>query len=164
MKNVLITGCSSGYGRATAEMFLENGWNVIATMRSPEKASGLPASDRLCVLRLDVTDEASVDAAVRDAIVAFGGIDVLVNNAGIGLLSAFEATPRKTVREIFDTNTFGVMAVTQAVIPHFRERRAGTLINVTSSVAFNPSPLCSVYIASKFAIEGFTESLANELA
>ena len=163
MKTMLITGCSSGYGRATAVHFLEHGWNVIATMRTP-KAEALPQSDRLRVLRMDVTDRASIAAAIPDAIAAFGALDVVVNNAGIGLLSAFEATPEETIREIFETNTFGVMAVTRAVVPYFRERRAGTLVNVTSSVGIVPMPLVAVYTASKLAIEGFTESLSYELS
>lgn len=164
MNTALITGCSSGYGRATALHFLEHGWNVIATMRTPHKATNLPASDRLRVLRLDVTDRGSITEAIRGGIEAFGGIDAVVNNAGIGLFSALEATPEETIREVFETNTFGVMAVTQAVIPFFRERRAGTIINVTSSVGIVPMPLVSVYTASKFAVEGFTEALSYELA
>jgi NAD(P)-dependent dehydrogenase (short-subunit alcohol dehydrogenase family) len=164
MKNVLITGCSSGYGRATAIHFLERGWNVIATLRTPQKSPNLPDSERLRLLRLDVTDRASIAEAMRDGIAAFGGLDVVVNNAGIGLFSAFEATPERTIREVFETNTFGVMAVTQAIIPHFRERRAGTIVNVTSSVGIAPMPLVSAYTASKFAIEGFTEALAYELS
>ena len=163
MKTILITGSSSGYGHATAQYFLERGWNVVATMRTP-KAGVLPASDRLCLVALDVTVRPSIDAAVREAIAAFGGIDVVVSNAGIGLFSAFEATPDETVREIFETNTFGVMNVARAVIPHFRERRAGLLINVTSSVAILPMPLVAPYCASKTAVEGFSESLAYEMA
>lgn len=163
MKNVLITGCSSGYGRAAALKLLEEGWNVVATARTPGKGD-LPKSERLRELRLDVTDRASIDAAVREGIAAFGGLDVVVNNAGIGMFGAVEATPEKVMREVFETNTFGVIAVTQAVIPHFRERRAGTLINVTSSVGIAPMPLVAVYVASKLAIEGFTESLSYELS
>lgn len=136
---------------------------MVATMRSPER-SDLPAHDRLRVLRLDVTDRASIDAAIRDGIAAFGALDALVNNAGIGLLSAFEVTPETITREVFETNTFGPMAVTRAVIPHFRERGAGTLINVTSSVGIVPMPLVAVYTASKLAIEGFTEALSYELS
>jgi NAD(P)-dependent dehydrogenase (short-subunit alcohol dehydrogenase family) len=166
MKTILITGCSSGYGRATAALFLEQGWNVVATMRTPRKKATeeFAESERLHVLQLDVTDRGSIAAAIRDGIAAFGGLDVVVNNAGIGLFSAFEATPEQTTREVFETNTFGVMAVTQAVIPHLRERRAGTLVNVTSSIGIAPMPLVSVYAASKFAIEGFTESLSYELS
>lgn len=162
MKTVLITGCSSGYGRATALHFHEHGWNVVATMRTPSPA--LQESDRLRVLPLDVTDRGSVDAASRDAVRLFGGLDVVVNNAGIGLMAAFEATSEPMIRALFETNVFGVMAVTRAVIPHFRERRAGMIINVTSSVGILPMPLVSAYTASKFAIEGFTESLAYELS
>ena len=163
MKTALITGSSSGFGRRTALHFLENGWNVLATMRTPQK-SDLPHSERLRVLPLDVTDRASIDRAIRDGLAAFGGLDVLVNNAGIGLFSAFEATPEQTIREVFETNTFGVMAVSQAIVPYFRERRAGTLINVTSSAGIVPMPLVAPYTASKFAIEGFTEALSYELS
>ena len=164
MNTVLITGCSSGYGLTTASFFLEQGWNVVATIRKPRPVAGLPASKRLRVLPLDVTDPASIANAMRDGIAAFGGLDVLVNNAGIGLLSAFEATPAATIREVFETNTFGVIATSQAVVPYFRERRAGTLVNVTSSVGIAPMPLVSAYAASKFAVKGFTESLAYELS
>ena len=158
MKSVLITGCSSGYGRATAGHFLAMGWNVIATMRMPR--DGLfPASDRLRLLALDVTDPDNIAHAVDAA----GPIDVLVNNAGIGLFGAFEATPMSTVREIFETNTFGVLAMCQAFIPQFRSRGAGTIVNVTSSTTLAPFPLVAAYTASKTAIEGFTDSLALEL-
>lgn len=160
MKTVLITGCSSGYGRATALHFAERGWNVVATMRTPAEI----AHPRVRVLPLDVTRRASIDAALQGALEAFGAIDVVVNNAGIGLMSALEATPEETIREIFETNTFGVIAVSRAIVPHFRERRGGTLINVTSSVGIAAMPLVSVYTASKQAIEGFTESLAYELS
>lgn len=163
MKTVLITGSSSGYGLETALWFLERGWNVVATMRSPKEGL-LPASERLRLVKLDVTDRTSVDTAFREAIASFGAVDVVVSNAGIGLFSAFEATPDETVREIFETNTFGVMNVARAAIPHFRARRAGLLINVTSSVAILPMPLVAPYCASKTAVEGFSESLAYELA
>lgn len=159
MPTVLITGASSGYGRATAQHFLAHGWDVVATMRTP-RADLLPASDRLRVLPLDVTDPGSVTAAVAAA----GRIDALVNNAGIGLIGVFEGTPMRRVRDIFDTNTFGVMATTQAVLPQFRERGAGVVVNVTSSVVLGHMPLSAVYKASKMAIEGFTASLALELA
>lgn len=163
MKTTLITGCSSGYGRAAAEHFLNQGWNVVATMRTPRE-DVLPPSDRLRVIPLDVTDRASIAAAIEGATEAFGEIDVLVNNAGIGLLSAFEVTPEATTREIFETNVFGPMAVVQAIAPTFRERGWGTIINVTSSVAIVPMPLVSVYCASKLAMEGFSESLSYEMA
>ena len=158
MKTVLITGCSSGYGLETARHFHAQGWNVVATMRTP-RAEALPRSERMRVLALDVTRPESIAAALAEA----GPIDVLVNNAGIGLLGAFEATPMATVREVFETNTFGVMAVAQAAIPAMRARRAGTIVNITSSVTLAPMPLVAVYRASKTAIEGFSESLALEL-
>jgi NAD(P)-dependent dehydrogenase (short-subunit alcohol dehydrogenase family) len=159
MKTILITGCSSGYGLETARHFLANGWNVIATMRTPPKDI-LPRSGSLLILLLDVTSEDSIAAAVEAA----GPIDVLVNNAGIGIVGAFEATPLSYIRKVFDTNTLGVMAMVQAVIPQMRERRSGAIINVTSSVTLAPMPLAAAYTASKQAIKGFTESLAHELA
>jgi len=158
MKTVLITGCSSGYGLETARFFLDRGWQVIATMRTPRE-DVLPRRERLRVLALDVTKPESIAAAVAEA----GPIDVLVNNAGIGLLGAFEATPMDTVRELFETNTFGAMAMTQSVLPQFRQRRAGVIVNVTSSATLAPFPLVAAYTASKTAVEGFTASLANEL-
>ena len=159
MKTVLITGCSSGYGLETARHFHGQGWNVIATMRTPRKDI-LPVSERLRILPLDVTEPDSIAAAIK----ACGNIDVLVNNAGIGVVGVFEATPMTTAREVFETNTFGVMAMTQVVLPHFRAQRSGVLVNVTSSVTLAPMPLAAVYTASKMAIEGFTGSLAHELA
>ncbi|SCY29926.1 SDR family oxidoreductase [Nitrosospira sp. Nsp13] len=158
MKTVLITGCSSGYGLETARYFHFQGWNVVATMRTPRE-DVLPASERLRVLALDVTNPESIAAALK----ASGPIDVLVNNAGIGLFGAFEATPMSTMREVFETNTFGVMAMTQAVLPRFHARRSGVVVNVTSSATLVPMPLVAVYTASKMAIEGFTASLAHEL-
>ena len=158
MKTVLITGCSSGYGLETARHFHSQGWNVVATMRTPRE-DALPRSERLRVLALDVTKPESIAAALE----ASGPIDVLVNNAGIGLFGAFEATPMATTREVFETNTFGVMAMTQAVLPQFRARRSGVVVNVTSSATLAPMPLVAVYTASKMAIEGFTASLAFEL-
>jgi NAD(P)-dependent dehydrogenase (short-subunit alcohol dehydrogenase family) len=158
MKNVLITGSSSGYGLETARYFHERGWNVIATMRTP-RADVLPRSERLRVLELDVTQPDSIAAALA----ASGPIDVLVNNAGIGLFGALEATPMATVRELFETNTFGVLAMSQAVLPQMRERRSGTIVNVTSSATLAPIPMVAVYTATKTAVEGFTECLALEL-
>jgi NAD(P)-dependent dehydrogenase (short-subunit alcohol dehydrogenase family) len=158
MKTVLITGCSSGYGQETARRFHAKGWRVIATMRSP-CSDGLPQSERMNVLALDVTKAESIAAAVQAA----GSIDVLVNNAGIGYFGALEASPMAMARKVFETNTFGVMAMTQAVIPQMRARRSGVIVNVTSSVVLAPHPLVSVYAASKWAVEGFTECLAPEL-
>jgi NAD(P)-dependent dehydrogenase (short-subunit alcohol dehydrogenase family) len=159
MKTVLITGCSSGYGLETARHFHAQGWNVIATMRTP-RADVLPASGRLRILPLDVTNPESIAAAIGSA----GPIDVLVNNAGIGAMGALESTPMSRTREVFETNTFGVIAMTQAIVPQMRARQSGVIINVTSSATLAPFPLVSVYTASKAAIEGFTGSLALELA
>ncbi|MXN44396.1 SDR family NAD(P)-dependent oxidoreductase [Shinella kummerowiae] len=158
MKTILITGCSSGYGLETAQFFLSKQWNVIATMRTPPEGI-LPRSGALRILRLDVTNEDSIAQAVKSA----GHIDVLVNNAGIGVVGAFEATPMSHIRKVFETNTFGVMAMTQAVIPQMRARRSGAIVNVTSSATLAPMPLAAAYTASKQAIEGFTGSLAYEL-
>jgi NAD(P)-dependent dehydrogenase (short-subunit alcohol dehydrogenase family) len=163
-KTVLITGTSSGYGKATAQMFLDRGWNVAATMRQPKPGTfSSQNNERLKVLPLDVTNSDSIHNTIAEAISAFGAIDVIVNNAGIGVVGAFEATPMATVREVFETNTFGVMAMTQAVLPLFRERRTGVVVNVTSSVTLARMPLAAAYTASKTAIEGFTGSLAFEL-
>jgi NAD(P)-dependent dehydrogenase (short-subunit alcohol dehydrogenase family) len=159
MNTVLITGCSSGYGLETARYFHAQGWRVVATMRTPREDL-LPHSERMRVLPLDVTKPDSVEAALE----ASGPIDVLVNNAGVGLFGAFEATPMATIREVFEINTFGVIAMTQAVVPQMRARRAGVVVNVTSSATLAPMPLVAVYTASKTAIEGFTGSLAFELA
>jgi len=162
-KTILITGSSSGYGKATGELFLERGWNVIATMRHPNPGVFATRSDRLKVLALDVTNSDRVGSFLDEAVGLFGAIDVVVNNAGIGVVGAFEATPMSTVREIFETNTFAVMAMTQAVLAYFRERRSGIVINVTSSATLARMPLAAAYTASKSAIEGFTGSLAFEL-
>lgn len=158
MKTVLITGCSSGYGLETARHFHTQGWTVIATMRNPREGL-LPVSDRIRLLPLDVTSPESIAAATQAA----GPIDVLVNNAGIGGVGAFEVTPMAHVRKLFETNTFGVMAMMQAVIPQMRARRSGVIVNVTSSATLAPMPLAAAYTASKQAIEGFTGSLAHEL-
>ncbi|MGV3710179.1 MAG: SDR family NAD(P)-dependent oxidoreductase [Gemmatimonas sp.] len=134
------------------------GWNVIATMRTP-RPDVLPESNRMRVIALDVTKPESIASAVETA----GPIDALINNAGIGVVGAFEATSDAVTREVFETNTFGVMAVTQAFITQFRTRRSGVIVNVTSSVTLAPMPLAAVYTASKTAIEGFTASLRHEM-
>lgn len=158
MKTVLITGCSSGFGLETARYFLDRDWKVIATMRTPRE-DVLPHSEHLRVLALDVTDPKSIRQAVENA----GPIDVLVNNAGIGVLNALEGTSMDIAREVFETNTLGTIAMTQAVLPQFRQRKAGVIVNVTSSVTLRSLPLLSVYTASKAAVNAFTESLALEL-
>ena len=158
MKTVLITGCSSGFGLETARYFLARDWQVIATMRTPRE-DVLPPSARLRVLQLDVTDAQSI----RRAIAAAGPIDVLVNNAGFGAPAPFELTSMETVRALFETNTFGTIAVTQAVLPQMRERKSGVVVNVTSSVTLKPLPLVGIYRAAKAAVNAFSESLVSEL-
>lgn len=158
-RTILITGTSSGYGKATAELFLSRGWNVVATMRHPDPDRFVGDTARLRVLPLDVTDEQSIAALIDAA----GPVDVLVNNAGIGMVGAFEATPISAIRTIFETNSFGVMAMTQAIIPQMRKRRSGTIINATSSATLASFPLAAAYTASKQAIQGFSGSLAHEL-
>jgi NAD(P)-dependent dehydrogenase (short-subunit alcohol dehydrogenase family) len=162
-RTILITGTSSGYGKAIAEHFLDRGWNVIATMRRPDPGVFATSSDRLKILPLDVTDSGSIDTAIAAGVEAFGAIDVLVNNAGIGMASIVEATPDSTIREIFETNSFGVFATCRAIIPQMRRQGHGTIINVTSSCTLGVMPLVAIYTASKSAVEGFTESLAYEL-
>jgi NAD(P)-dependent dehydrogenase (short-subunit alcohol dehydrogenase family) len=162
-KSVFITGTSSGYGKATAQLFLDRGWNVVATMRRPDQAIFRGPADRLRVLPLDITDPDSISQAINGGIAAFGAIDALVNNAGIGLMSAFEVTPEHVLREVFETNTFGLMSVCRAVIPHMRERGKGVIINVTSSAGIAPMPMVAIYAASKCAVEGFSEALSYEM-
>jgi NAD(P)-dependent dehydrogenase (short-subunit alcohol dehydrogenase family) len=156
---VLITGCSSGFGLETARFFVDKGWRVIATMRTPNEDL-LPRSSLLRVLPLDVTDAESIKRCIQDA----GPIDALVNNAGIGQMAPLEGLAPSAARQIFETNTLGTISMTQAVLPQFRERRAGVVVNVTSSTTLKPLPLLSVYTASKAAVNAFTESLAMELA
>lgn len=158
MKTVLITGCSSGFGLETARYFLERDWQVVASMRTP-RDDVLPSSPRLRVLQLDVTDAQSIRKAIETA----GPIDVLVNNAGFGAPAPFELTRMDTVRELFETNTFGTIAVTQAVLPQMRERKSGVIVNVTSSATLKPLPLVGIYRAAKAAVNALTESLAIEV-
>ncbi|SFW26037.1 SDR family oxidoreductase [Luteibacter sp. UNCMF366Tsu5.1] len=158
MKTILITGCSSGFGLDTAKLFAERDWNVVAAMRSP-RDDVLPRSPNLRVIALDVTDPQSI----RQAIEAAGPLDAVVNNAGVGAATPFEITTMATIRQLFETNTFGTMAVTQAVLPQFRERRSGVVVNVTSAVTLRAIPLLAAYTASKAAVHGFTESMAEEL-
>ncbi len=158
MPTILITGCSSGFGLETAKLFLDRGWDVIATMRQPDPDL-LPVSERLRVLALDVTDPTSI----AEAVAAAGHIDVLVNNAGFGAPSPIELTAPETVRSLFETNTIGTLAMVQAVVPQMRQRRAGVVINVTSTVTVKTLPVIGVYRASKAAVNALTESLAVEM-
>lgn len=158
MSTILITGCSSGFGLETARLFIDRGWEVVATMRKPD-LTVLPQSERLRILQLDVTDPASVARAVDQA----GPIDVLVNNAGFGVPSPIELTEPDMARALFETNTLGTLAVIQAVLPGFRQRRAGVIVNVSSSTTLKPLPLVGLYRSSKAAVNALTESLAEEV-
>ena len=162
-QTVFITGCSSGVGKSAARHFAAQGWNVVATMRRPDPELANQYPDRVLVQPLDVTDPASVEAALAAGVERFGGIDVVVNNAGITILSIFEATPDEAGRKIFETNVFGVMNVIRAALPRLRQRGRGTIVNVTSGVGIAAVPLLSLYVASKQATEGLSESLDYEL-
>ncbi|RUX92502.1 MULTISPECIES: SDR family oxidoreductase [unclassified Mesorhizobium] len=160
---VLITGCSSGLGKTTARHFATQGWNVIATMRKPDQSLAAGHADQMLVLPLDVTDPASIEAAIAAGIERFGHINAVVNNAGISVVSIFEATAKETIRGIFETNVFGMMNVMQAAIPHLRDQGGGTIINITSGVGLAAVPLLALYTATKHAVEGLSESLSYEL-
>jgi NAD(P)-dependent dehydrogenase (short-subunit alcohol dehydrogenase family) len=160
-KTILITGASSGIGKASAELFAARGWNVVATMRQTD--TGLARSNVL-VQRLDVQDKASIGEAVAAGIARFGAIDVLLNNAGYGQNGLFEATSREQIEQQFGVNVFGVMETIRALLPHFRERKSGVIVNVSSGGGIFTLPMISLYCASKFALEGFSESLSYELA
>ncbi|MEM9777052.1 MAG: SDR family oxidoreductase [Chloroflexota bacterium] len=164
MKSIVITGSSTGIGRATAKYFAEKGWKVAATMRTPEKETELGTLENISVYQLDVTDQASIDAA-RDQIIAdFGTVDVVLNNAGYGLIGPFEATTDEQIRYQYDVNVFGLMAVTRAFLPHFRANRSGMYLNVSSIGGLITFPMISLYHSTKWAVEGFSESLSFELA
>ncbi|EKQ69102.1 short-chain dehydrogenase of unknown substrate specificity [Leptolyngbyaceae cyanobacterium JSC-12] len=162
-KTVLITGASTGIGYETARLFQQKGWNVVATMRSPEKAVDLANLPNVVCLPLDVTDTNSIQQAVANALQQFQIIDVLVNNAGYALIGAFEACTSEEIQRQFATNVFGLMEVTRALLPHFRERRAGLIVNIASVGGRIAIPLYSPYHATKWAVEGFSESLQYEL-
>ncbi|GIP09124.1 SDR family NAD(P)-dependent oxidoreductase [Paenibacillus macerans] len=162
-KTVLITGSSTGLGNTAAKKFANEGWNVVATMRKPDRRLAEENPDRIFVTELDVTKPATIEAAIAAGIARFGRIDAVVNNAGVSILSIFEATPMNVIRGIFETNVFGVMNVIQAITPYFREQGGGTIVNVTSNVGFVSNPLLTVYVATKHAVEGLSESLSYEL-
>ncbi len=162
IKTILITGSSTGIGRATAKYFQEKGWNVIATMRTPEKEEELDKLENVLVTRLDVTDRDSITSAIDQGLERFGSIDVLLNNAGYGAYGPLEAASSESIRRQFDTNVIGLLDVTQAVIPHFRERKEGVLINVSSIGGRMTFPFGSLYHGTKFAVEGITEALNYE--
>ena len=162
----LITGCSTGFGRVLAELLLARGERVIATARRPETLDALvgPYGERALALRLDVTREADVADAIAAAQARFGAIDVLVNNAGAGVLGTVEETPLEVARTMMETNYFGPLALIRAVVAGMRERRSGRIVNIGSVAGQIGFPALAYYSASKFALAGMTESLAAELA
>ena len=162
-QTILITGASSGIGEATAELFADRGWNVVATMRTPADGEELAARDNVLVARLDLLDPDSISSAVDAAINSFGGIDVLLNNAGYGAYGPLEATPMDVIRRQFDVNVFGLIETMKAVLPGMRERRTGTIVNVSSVGGRITYPLGTLYHGSKWAVEGLSEALHFEL-
>ena len=161
-KTVLITGCSSGFGKLAAKTFYKDGWNVVATMRSPEKEKELTSFDGMVVAKLDLQDKKNVNEAIQMAIDTFGSIDVLVNNAGYGGLAIFEQFSEEQIYDMFETNVFGTMRVTREVLAHMRQKGSGVVINITSMAGIMGLSLASTYSASKFALEGWSEALALE--
>jgi NAD(P)-dependent dehydrogenase (short-subunit alcohol dehydrogenase family) len=162
-RTVLVTGASSGFGRETSKLFQKNGWNVIATMRSPEKEKELTKSENVLVTKLDVQDTVSVKAAIKAGLEKFDRIDAVVNNAGYGLMGVFESATKEQIKKQFEVNLFGMMDVTQEVLPHFRANGGGTIINISSFGGFVGLPFGSLYNSTKFAVEGFSEALSHEL-
>jgi NAD(P)-dependent dehydrogenase (short-subunit alcohol dehydrogenase family) len=162
-KTILITGTSSGIGEACANLFVEKGWNVVATMRDPAKSGVFKNAQNVLVSRLDIQDIASIERAVSEGVSRFGSIDVLLNNAGYGQYGVFEAVPREKVLEQFEVNVFGPMNVIRAVLPVMRKARSGVIINMSSGAGIFTLPMISLYSASKFALEGFSEALSFEL-
>lgn len=162
-KTILITGASTGIGKSTAIYFAERGWNVAATMRNTEKGNDLTKHSSIKLFKLDVMNETAIKQTIDDTIKKFGAIDVVFNNAGYALVGAFEAMTQEQIKKQFDTNVFGVMNVTKTILPYFRERKSGAIITTTSMGGLITFPLYSVYHATKWAVEGFMESLHYEL-
>jgi NAD(P)-dependent dehydrogenase (short-subunit alcohol dehydrogenase family) len=162
-KTVFITGASSGFGKESVRLFREKGWNVVATMRSPEKEQELTGLPGVLVTKLDVTDKATIASAITKGLSAFGQIDVLVNNAGYGALGVLEAASDEEIRRQLEVNLFGLIAVTRAVLPGMRQHRSGVIVNVSSMGGRITFPFSTLYHATKFAVEGLTESLQYEL-
>ena len=163
-KTILITGASSGIGKATALYFQQKGWNVIATMRSPEKATELSELENVHLERLDVLDLESIHQAIQNGIRKFGKIDALVNNAGYGAYGPLETFPRENIIRQFNTNVIGLMDVTRSIIPHFRQKKDGVIVNISSIGGKMTFALGSLYHGTKFAVEGISESLHYEMS
>lgn len=163
-KTVLITGCSSGIGRETALRFQREGWNVIATMRTPSSEQELVCLPNVICPALDVTQETTIKQAIAEGHRTFGKIDVVINNAGYGLIGPFETFSTDQINRQFQTNVLGLMSVTREILPYFRKQRSGLVINVASFAGRSIFPLYSVYHASKWAVEGFCDSLQYEVS
>lgn len=163
MKTIFITGASTGLGKATAKFFAAKGWNVIATMRKPENETELNKIDNITLLPLDVTNLEQIKVTAEKAI-ALGNIDIVFNNAGYGLMGPLEGTTDEQVVKQLDTNLLGTIRVTQAFIPYFRAKHSGLFINTTSMGGLLTFPFASVYHATKWALEGWSESVAFELS
>lgn len=161
-KTVFITGASTGIGKVTAEYFAKNGWTVIAAMRTPEDVE-FTNKENIHKVKIDVTDEDSIGLAVTEALAKFPKVDAVVNNAGYGLVGTFEYSTPEEVAKQFDTNVLGLMSVTRAFLPHFRANKSGIFVNVASMLGQMSLPFFSMYSATKFAVEGFSESLQYEL-
>lgn len=162
-KTILITGSSTGIGRATVLYFQQKGWNVSATMRNPAKENELMQLPHVICPALDVTSEESIQSAIATTVAQFGKIDVIVNNAGYGLTGPFEGTTEEQIKKQFETNVFGLMRVTRLILPYFRQQHSGTIINISSMGGRLVFPYYSLYHGTKWAVEGFTESLRFEL-
>lgn len=162
-KTIFITGASSGIGKETATFFANKGWNVAATMRTPHKEQELKEASNLKLFALDVTDSDSIQKAIEDAVATFGTIDVLLNNAGYGLVGVMEYISNESIRHQFDVNVFGLFDVTKQILPHFRQQKSGRIINISSMGGRVSFPLFTYYHATKYAVEGYSESLNYEL-
>lgn len=162
-QTILITGASSGIGKETAKLFQSKGWNVIATMRNPDKETELKQLENVLVSQLDVLDVDSIQNAFKEGLQKFGSIDVLLNNAGYGAYGPLEAFSRDQVLRQFNTNVIGLLDVTKAVLPHFRQNKKGIIINISSIGGKMTFPLGSLYHGTKFAVEGISESLNYEV-
>jgi short-subunit dehydrogenase len=160
---IIITGASSGIGKETATLFQSKGWNVVATMRSPDKEQELTQLDNVLVTRLDVTDDASIKSAIDEGIRKFGKVDALINNAGYGAFGPLEASSKSRIERQFDTNVIGLLETTKAMLPHFRENRSGIIVNISSVAGKIAMPLGTLYHGTKFAVEGLSEALQYEL-
>jgi len=165
-KTWFITGASSGFGSAFAQYALQRGYNVVATARNPERLKDLVAQapKQVLALGLDVNRPQDAQAAIAAAVQHFGQLDVLINNAGYGIVGAAEETPENELRALMDTNFFGAVAVTKAALPVLRKQRSGSIVNISSLGGQLSFAGFSAYSASKFALEGFSEALAQEVA